>query len=198
MGSVDCTACDSAGNAMASAELRDLKPDPKALHLPKADKERFTDVAKILLPRPKIISGEAEDVTERRPVVCPPGTPNCYRAPAPVDCAQFRRLYRRRLLTVKDGKANKGTKGNFEGRFDIPGHPCLQPGQNVGPILRPGGTTDDMIPAPYGLPHYPFAPDVQDWDRPAVLAPRPEGEVSQEAGRQEDRAELRISDRADQ
>mmetsp|Transcript_35551 Transcript_35551/g.69741 ORF Transcript_35551/g.69741 Transcript_35551/m.69741 type:complete len:177 (+) Transcript_35551:448-978(+) len=137
---------------------------------------REWEIPKVLKPKPHLITATADDVTEDRPIACPQGSPNCYRPPRHDPCR------RRRLLG-----------DNFEGRFDIPGHPCLQPGPNAGPILRPGGAFAAMFPSVYGLPHYPFSPDVQDWTRPAVVSPRDEGEVSAAEGQREDREELKIS-----
>jgi len=182
MGSLDCTACKD-GVALVDSMLRDLPPDPKALHLPKvSDSARFNYSPKIMRPRPRIIAAEAEDVTNGAPIACPQGSPNCYRPMKPNPCGA-------------DGGAN------FQGRFDmgpgVVGGPCLQPGQNAGPILRPGGANAAMYPAPYGLPHYPFPPDSQDWTRPAMLAARPEGEVTVEEGQKEEKNELGDKDGAD-
>lgn len=177
MGSLDCTACKN-GIPLENAEIRELPPDPKALHLPKAE-NRFNTSPRILKPRPRIISTEADDVTEGAPIACPQGSPNCYRPPVPEDC-------------------NHGSDGHFEGRFHMPGAVgCLTPGQNRGPILRPGGAYAPLYPAPYGLPHYPFPPDSQDWTRPALLTARDEGEVSLHEGEEMEKNEMPDKDGAD-
>jgi len=185
MGSLDCTACKD-GIPLVDSQLRELPPDPKALHLPKvSDPARFNYSPKIMRPRPRIIAAEAEDVTNGAPIACPQGSPNCYRPMHGNPC----------------GAGAGGSSSNFEGHFDlgpgVVGGPCLQPGQNAGPILRPGGAFAPMYPAPYGLPHYPFPPDSQDWTRPAMLSPRPEGEVTEEEGEKLDKNELGDKDGAD-
>lgn len=178
MGSLDCTAC-KAGVPLAKAVLRDLPPDPKALHLPQANRLRFNDTPKVLRPRPQIISTEADDVTNGAPIACPQGSPNCYRPPQHSEC----------------GGANG--EATYGARLGMPNAPCLRPGQNVGPIMKPGGKYAPMYPAPYGLPHYPFPPDTQDWTRPAMVTARNEGEVSESEGEKLDKEELEVSDHAD-
>lgn len=150
IGSPDCVSCDNKVPKV-EAELRDKNPGPKTLNLPKADQTRFNYTPKLLLPRPRIVTAEADDITNGAPIACPQGSPNCYRPLPSQPCTD---------------------NTNFQG-------PCLRPGQNVGPFLRAGGAFAPLYPAPYGLPRYPFSPDSQDWTRPALLTALTEGEISE-------------------